>query len=96
MDFDPTQLKALLELLQGGGTAGLVVFGFLMLRSFKDLRDEIKSLNEKIDRNNEARGKEFARVRERLIRIEVELEHVSKRTGGNFRIGDADNGENDT
>lgn len=83
MEFDVTQLKALLELLQGGGTAGLVVFGFMMLRSFKEL-------HEKIDRNNEARSKELARIRERLVRMEVELEYVSKAVGGTFRGGDPD------
>lgn len=89
MDLDIKQLQALVELLQGGGTAGLLVFGFLMLRSFKEL-------HEKIDRNNEARSRELAKIRERLVRIEVELEHVSERVGGKFKARGVDDDDEST
>lgn len=74
---DPATLTKLLELLQGGGTAGVLVAGYIMLRRFEALRELIQQGQDKSNR-------EMSKLRERLVRIEVELEHISARTGGNF------------
>lgn len=83
MDLDLEKLKGLAELLQGGGTAGLLAFGYFMMRAFKDLR-------EKIDGVNKLTGEQLGKIRERLVRIEVELEHLSKQRGGDFRADSRD------
>jgi len=41
---DQNTIAELLKLLQGGGTAGLAVFGFLIYKEFKELRQTITSI----------------------------------------------------